>query len=292
MRAGGKTWWGKELIASLEECMDSGRLQRGRSYSRPHRLVKFHIKANGEITARAKGNKNPYFGIYRTPYYNVRIKLKPVPTTKWPGILKKLGQNANWLSHLIIGEVPRTIDRAFEGSPVRLLPESHTELNTKCSCPDWASPCKHVAGSLYHVSRLLDHDPVLLFQLRGMSRKRLFNALAKTRIGRALDDSKFGGDDPASQAPTPRVPTVGEETADMAPSDLKSFWLRRTVDVPVAKPGQAPALSVLPMRRAGDYPGFWEKDNSFLEANSELYQRIAKALPEDSKKRDHPTGLF
>jgi uncharacterized Zn finger protein len=29
-----RTWWGQRFIAALEKIMDSGRLSRGRSYSR------------------------------------------------------------------------------------------------------------------------------------------------------------------------------------------------------------------------------------------------------------------
>jgi hypothetical protein len=40
------------------------------------------------------------------------------------------------------------------------------EIEFTCSCPDWASMCKHVAAVLYGVGARLDHRPELLFRLR------------------------------------------------------------------------------------------------------------------------------
>jgi hypothetical protein len=42
------------------------------------------------------------------------------------------------------------------------------EIALSCSCPDWASMCKHVAATLYGVGARLDQQPELLFALRGV----------------------------------------------------------------------------------------------------------------------------
>ncbi len=43
-----------------------------------------------------------------------------------------------------------------------------TEIRLSCTCPDYASMCKHVAAVLYGIGARLDHAPELLFQLRGV----------------------------------------------------------------------------------------------------------------------------
>ena len=43
----------------------------------------------------------------------------------------------------------------------------------KCSCPDWAVMCKHVAAVLYGVGARLDSRPELLFTLRGVDGSEL-----------------------------------------------------------------------------------------------------------------------
>ena len=40
------------------------------------------------------------------------------------------------------------------------------EIKMKCSCPDWAGMCKHVAAVMYGVGARLDDKPELLFLLR------------------------------------------------------------------------------------------------------------------------------
>ena len=42
-----------------------------------------------------------------------------------------------------------------------------------CSCPDWASMCKHVAAVLYGIGARLDHQPELLFVLRKVDQQDL-----------------------------------------------------------------------------------------------------------------------
>ena len=59
-----KTWWGKEFLRALENCMDPGRLSRGKSYVLPYRRKSFSIK-NGKITATVVGNINHHFPCLR-----------------------------------------------------------------------------------------------------------------------------------------------------------------------------------------------------------------------------------
>jgi uncharacterized Zn finger protein len=40
------------------------------------------------------------------------------------------------------------------------------EIEMKCSCPDWAGMCKHVAAVMYGIGARLDEKPDLLFLLR------------------------------------------------------------------------------------------------------------------------------
>ncbi len=277
-----KTWWGQRFLRALEGIMDSGRLSRGRSYAAPHRRVRFGIK-RGIITAKMKGNINHYFGVYKTPYYQVEVKLRQIPRERWNRILPKLGSNAEWVTHLILGEVPPTIDTAFKGTGTGLLPRTGTEIQSKCSCPDWANPCKHVAGAYYHVASLLDREPLLLFELRGMQRSTLLRTVAKSEFGRALL-----GDAPAKAAPkvavavqSPRFPAVKTRVGSAEPADPRTFWSGRPLPKDSAADRQVPPVSALLLRRNGDYPEFWNRENSFIEAMAGIYERVAKQLPKE-----------
>ena len=92
---------------------------------------------------------------------------------------------------------------------------SPDEIKMRCSCPDWADMCKHVAAALYGVGARLDAKPDLLFELRGVDRSQLISgagkdlpmtqrAVAEERV-LAEDDvaALFGIEMDAAPAPAP-----------------------------------------------------------------------------------------
>ncbi len=272
-----KTWWGEEFIGALESCMDPGRLSRGRAYSHPYRLRAFEIKA-GAITARMRGNKNAYFGVYKTPYYDVEVRFKRVPKPIWGGILEQIGANANWVTHLILGEVPPAIEDAFTGT-VGLLPSAPEDFSSSCSCPDWATPCKHVAGAYYHLASLLDEDPLLLFTLRGLARSDLMEAIVRSEFGAALAGQDPSPPELAVWAEEGRFPAVETESGLGDPANVRSFWRGLALPRDAGIKRGDPPISGLPVRRAGDYPEFWRSHKSFLDAMAEFYEKVSKGLP-------------
>lgn len=277
-----KTWWGEEFLNALESCMDAGRLSRGRSYAAPRRRTEFSIR-QGKIEATMVGNINPHFGVYKTPYYAVKIDFEKVGAAHWKAILGRLGSNADWVTHLILGEVPPTIEKAFAGSSVKLLPRTGREIRSSCSCPDWANPCKHVAGVYFHVAALLDRDPLLLFELRGIDRLQLRQAVSQSEFGAALlGDAGAGDPDLAAAVREPRFPAVAVSGSANPASDLRAFWRGRPLPRDVTAEGQAPPVSALLLRREGDYPEFWHRNTSFIEAMAAVYERVAKGIPPKS----------
>jgi uncharacterized Zn finger protein len=89
------------------------------------------------------------------------------------------------------------------------------EIKLSCSCPDWADMCKHVAAVLYGVGARFDHQPELLFRLRGVDESELIasagsgiplstHAPAASKILSSDDLSIFGLD--LAEIPTPKKP--------------------------------------------------------------------------------------
>ncbi len=270
-----RTWWGERFLEALESCTDSGRLQRGRSYSSPRRLLKFNIKDN-TIQSTVRGNINPYFGVYKEPRYKVEIQLKTIPAKDWKDIIARLSRNAGWLSRLLLGEVPEDIEDAFANTSYHLLPHSSKELQTDCSCPDWANPCKHVAGTYYRVAGMLDQDPFLLFELRGLTQAALHKELVKSPLGKALSENLQADELPEPEPVANRYPAV--PSVPLAESlDYKQFWNGSRLPESEAK-NATPSVPALIIRREGDFPPFWPKDNSFIEAMSEIYRLVQKQL--------------
>lgn len=265
-----KTWWGQRFIAALEGCMDSGRLQRGRGYSSDSRILKFSID-KALVSATVRGNVNPYFGVYKEPKYSIQIRLAPIPDKEWNKAIAALGSNAALVSQLLMGEMPERIDEVFGGMRLHLLPHSHKDFaQTDCSCPDYANPCKHIAGVYYRLAGMLDSDPFLLFELRGLSRERLHQALSKTPLGQVLVSMM----DTQTQTLEPAESFFTRPTPAAVLPGYRDFWSGNKRLPTEIEPATPPVVSGILVRKAGDFPGFWERDNSFIEVMEDLYERV------------------
>ena len=64
------------------------------------------------------------------------------------------------------------------------------EISFNCSCPDWASMCKHVAAVLYGIGTRLDSKPELLFTLRGVNHEELIEADAAQAVATVTSRGK------------------------------------------------------------------------------------------------------
>ena len=265
-----RTWWGESFLDVLEMSMDSGRLGRGRAYAGPNRLLEFAIKGT-VIKAKIRGNKNPYFGVYKEPRYQVKVELKQFSAREWNKLTETISHNAAFLSQLLLNEMPAHIESVFAQQQLHLLPHKRNDLISQCSCPDYASPCKHVAGVYYKVASLLDRDPLLLFQLRGMDLTKLQKKLMASPLGKALID-QWGEGEQTIEYQTHRYPDVHRKVE--LPSGMKSFWQGEQTLPLVSHFNGKPTTSAVLIKKGGDYPAFWQRDQSFVEVMEALYPRI------------------
>jgi len=263
-----RTWWGKRFIEALEDFTDANRLGRGRTYAHNGKILNYEIK-NGKITAKVRGSINPYFGVYKEPQYKVSIQIKQISSEQWSKAVAQMAAKASVVSKLLLNEVPDTIEDCFaKNSP--LLPQSSRDFNTDCSCPDYANPCKHIAGVYYLVAEQLDNDPFLLFELRGLSRQQLQAELEKSPLGRALS-STLNADSEVEIIESLSYYTKPEIIPLPKSIDIKAFWGSEQFSVPKASPTTIPAILI---KKAGDYPAFWKRDNSFIEVMEDFYKRV------------------
>ncbi|MDM8566126.1 SWIM zinc finger family protein [Candidatus Halobeggiatoa sp. HSG11] len=263
-----RTWWGKRFIEALEEFSDTARLGRGRSYARNGKILNYEVE-NGKITAKVRGSVNPYFGVYKEPKYNVSIEIKQISAKNWSFAINQMAAKASVVSKLLLNEVPDNIENCFTKDAL-LLPHSSKDFKTACSCPDYANPCKHIAGVCYLVASQLDNDPFLLFELRGLSRKQLQQELAKSTLGKVLSSAIDANAETEIIAATSYY--TKPKTVSLAKSvDLKDFW--GTSKPPMPEVSQATVSAIL-IKKAGDFPSFWKKDNSFVEIMEDFYNRV------------------
>lgn len=239
-RAIAKSFWGNAWCDNLEAYSDyENRLPRGRSYVRNGSVIDLRIEA-GRVLALVSGSET----------YNVEIAVQPLAATKWAAITKECSGQIASVIELLQGRlseaVMATVTRAGEG----LFPLAG-HISLRCSCPDSASMCKHVAAVLYGVGARLDNEPELLFRLRQVDPQELTRqlgnmpALAPQTQGEldSTDLSALFGIDLEDAA---SVPTVSPRS--VAPSRKRS----REPKVADASPGRKPkkgAQKIAPPRR-------------------------------------------
>lgn len=90
-------------------------------------------------------------------------------------------KEAIYAAKLLTGEMPADIEDVFAAAGVSLFPDNSKDLETSCSCPDWANPCKHVAAVYYLLGERFDADPFLIFAVRGRSKEQIIDVLRARR---------------------------------------------------------------------------------------------------------------
>jgi uncharacterized Zn finger protein len=163
-----KTFWGRSWCDNLEHYSDySNRMPRGRTYVRNGSVVDLQI-APGEIHARVSGSE----------IYEVVVKVSAVPEPRWTGICADCAGAIDSLVELLQGRFSKGVMERICQQKTGLFP-APAELHFHCSCPDWASMCKHVAAVLYGIGARLDARPELLFKLRNVDEKDLIAKAGK-----------------------------------------------------------------------------------------------------------------
>ena len=163
----GNTWWGKQWLNALTSIDNSNRLPRGRTYANKGAARNIEISKN-KITADVKGSQ-------RRPY-KIVVTIPPFSKKEQATIIEVVTANPIYLSKLLNRELPTELNAACSQQGVELFPKSWRDINGKCSCPDWAVPCKHLASVLYLIANEIDKNPFLVFQLHNFD---LFKGLEK-----------------------------------------------------------------------------------------------------------------
>lgn len=148
-------WWSQKWCNNISQYADySNRLERGRTYLRKGTVQDLVIES-GKVTASVLGS--------RVTPYRVIINIKPLPNDKAKEALK----NLHSINEFQRGRVSLDKKYLFSMDKNGLFP-TIDEIEFSCTCPDWASLCKHGAAVLYAIGSVLDQEPLVLFQLRGI----------------------------------------------------------------------------------------------------------------------------
>jgi len=163
------TFWGKAWCENLERYSDySNRLPRGRTYVRNGSVIDLQI-SSGTVTALVSGSD----------IYDVRVDVAVVSKARWRAICRDCTGGIDSLVELLQGRLSGGVMARLCEPKTGLFP-APKEISFQCSCPDWASMCKHVAAVLYGIGARLDKRPELLFLLRSVHQQDL---IAKADTG-------------------------------------------------------------------------------------------------------------
>ena len=201
-----RTWWGKSWNKNLESYADyANRIGRGRSYVRYLAVVDLQITP-GKVTALVQGS--------RGKPYKVLINIAGMKQQNWQNIKKECQSRLSSLPDLLAGKFPQALQEIFMIQGKGLFP-TPAEISFDCSCPDWASMCKHIAATLYGVGARLDEDPSLFFTLRQVDMEDLISQAVHDKTAGILKGRKATG----------RKVIADDKLADVFGIDMDDFDL-------------------------------------------------------------------
>lgn len=277
----GATWWAGRWLAALEEIVDAGRLTRGRSYARSGQVTQLDVGPNG-VDALVQGS--------RPQPYRVTIGFRRLSDDAWDAVADAMAGQALFAARLLAGEMPEQIEEAFQAAGATLFPAEDADLETDCTCPDWANPCKHVAAVFYLLGERFGADPFLMFELRGRTKDEITAAL---RARRATPDAATlgavilglapagGGDSLPEQPGAPdgsgersvSVPLF--DGRDGSADGVAAFWTAPPALADVAVTFGAPVVDALPVKLLGPPPA-WPRERDFPSEAERVYRAIGE----------------
>jgi uncharacterized Zn finger protein len=243
----GQTWWASRWIAALERLVNPGRLARGRTYARAGQVLSLDVTRDG-VQAVVQGS--------RPEPYNVTIEFKKLTDAEWDRVIDVMASEAIYAARLLSGEMPEQIEEVFAAAGTTLFPAHEGDMRTRCSCPDWANPCKHIAAVHYLLGERFDQDPFLMFLLRGRSQEEIVAALRARRAGA---DAEQPGEADAS-----------------AELDLATFWSAPKTSEEVALHFALPESDALPIKGLG--PPAFVRDQAARKALTAAMERLYEQI--------------
>ena len=179
-----RSWWGQAWCRNLESYADySNRIGRGRSYLRCGAVLDLKIEET-RVTGLVQGSDSEP--------YQVAIRIKALAKATWKQIRSDCAGKIDSLQALLAGKFPEDLGELFTVQKSGLFP-APAEIKFDCSCPDWASMCKHVAAVLYGVGARLDRAPELFFVLRGVSVGELVGGAVEATARKFIDQQPVEG---------------------------------------------------------------------------------------------------
>ncbi|MGN5239507.1 MULTISPECIES: SWIM zinc finger family protein [unclassified Rhodococcus (in: high G+C Gram-positive bacteria)] len=198
----GRSWWSKELIATMEQVAEKGRLTRGRAYARSGQVVSMRLEP-GAVIGEVQGSQLRPF--------TATVTVRTLSDEAVEELIERVRSSPGLLARLAGGVLPEEL------GPL-LLPRRAGELDFDCTCPDDGWPCKHAAAVAFLLAEHVDENPMSVLTLRGVEVSMLIGGVEEEEP----DDGDFYGDDT-------ELPELPVERFRPAVDDLDPMLLRRAL---------------------------------------------------------------
>jgi uncharacterized Zn finger protein len=157
------TWWGKAWVRAVEEASYAeADLRAARALARGGQVGQIATEP-GRYVASVEDARG---------LWTVGGTLPVFDDAGVSALVETVAAAAGRVAALVAGELPHELVEQADEAGAELLPSGY-ELGSTCGC----DPCVHALTVLYQLAWLVDADPFVLFQLRGLPRDELLARL-------------------------------------------------------------------------------------------------------------------
>jgi uncharacterized Zn finger protein len=165
-----RIWWAERWLKTIESMrIDGIRLGKGRVYAMSGQISKICIDRS-HVECTVVGS--------RVDPYTISIDFRTPDEAAKKRIIKSLKSEPITIARLVAGDLPFEVEEAFRVEGLDFFPGGRIapgkyDMTTKCSCPDYANPCKHVIAALFILGEEVARRPAFLLELRGIDIEEL-----------------------------------------------------------------------------------------------------------------------
>ena len=171
MRTGaGRNWWFRRWQQVLGGMGLGARLGRGKNYAISGQVTEMRIEGP-HVEARVVGT--------RAEPYRVTIDFRIPEGESRAHICAALRREPMLVARLLADDLPTEVEELFRAEGLTLFPGGKIapgkyDMTTRCSCPDYANPCKHSSAVLILLGEEIARRPSTLLDLRGIPMEELY----------------------------------------------------------------------------------------------------------------------
>ena len=170
------TWWGRAWVRAMEEAAYADDdLTAARRLAREGQVGRI-VTEPGRFVASVEDRRG---------LWTVEGTIPVLDEAAVATLVETVAAESGRIAALLAGDLPHELVEHAEEAGVELLPYGG-ELGSSCGCDHWTDPCVHALAVLQQLAWLVEGDPFVLLQLRGLAREDLLAAL-HARVERSPD---------------------------------------------------------------------------------------------------------